>query len=347
MSLTNPTNFSNGDVVKINGGELVTIRAGGQVGHCGNSGSATNPLAIARAQYGTTAVSAMAGQAAISQAGLGNSSALAWDSDYNVILYFGSQGYSKVVWVYCPTVNNPVPGTVTAAQSSVGCSINGADDWSDITAYSKCADRTCVTFRSGLGSGNGATGPNYYYPGLEFDPVHHKYIQFSGGKYQLPSNSTWTAAWDNSSPIRSLVWTNMHPTCSGADCAAGPGPESSAPVPTSNGNENRPMHAIDPSTGQYYYHSSGHSTIVPTQDWVYDSVANSWTEIQVNPVSRAPNIGDNMTFDSGKHALVVWGNSVTPGANPEIWVGVIPGGTPPTILTGDPLPGGIQGTAYS
>ena len=361
INMVNPATVANGDYIQLNGAEIVKVTAGGG-SHCAGGTPGQNPLTVVRQQYNTSLASASSGASANGLEMLMNGGAIKWDSTNNVLLLFGN-GFSggKDLWVYCPTTNNPTPGTLTAAQSAVGCSINGADDWSDITPYSICSDSTnCILVETGLAGANSGKIPKpFYYPMLEYDPVHQQFMKFAGnyGSAATPRNDTWTAAWNSSTPIKSLVWTFMNPTCTGADCAAGPGPVASAPVPTSTGNELRIAHALDPATGKYYYHSSNKGTTNPptsTQDWVYDSAANNWTEIQTNAAGAAPNYIDSMTWDSGRNGLVAWAQTNNPQTYQlsELWFGALPGGTAPSITTCGSgsttvCPGGVLTTAYS
>ena len=347
ITLSNPANFANGDYIQLNSGEIVRVTAGGGQ-HCAGGGSGTNPLTVSRAQFNTSITAAASGVTAYRENGLGTGGALSWDSTNHVLLFYGANATGKQLWVYCPTTNNPTPGTLTAAQSATGCSINGADDWSDIAPYSNCVGATaCLAVESALGSGNGKIPTNYYYPNLEYDPIDAEFISF-GGNYgssctfpftaATPAytsagscqNSTWTASWGAGSPIKSLTWTLKNPTCTGADCAAGAGPSSSAPPITATGNEFRALHAIDPATGNYYLHTVNHgvgsqgTTPINVSDWVYKPGPNTWTEIQSVGPTLAPAYADNMTWDAGRGGLLTWSvQTYNPAPSTgDIWFGL-------------------------
>src|SRR5258708_11608909 len=234
--------------------------------------------------------------------------------------------------VYCDTSVNRISGVLTIAQLSVGCLF--PDDWTDITLLTKCAaGSTCKS-----AGGVGWTPPGYYYPNLEYDPVHHQVIQFAGlyGSSTV-ENQTWT--YD----MVGKTWKNMNPP--------------SPPANSSNNNENgRVGHAFNTQDGKYYYHLTAHSPKVnnslanPPEDWVYDPAANTWQQLSVG---EGPQLLEAMTYDSGANVLVAWALHVDSDGIyraqgiAEIWVGSFGAATAPTITSASPLTPGAINSPYS
>jgi hypothetical protein len=265
-----------------------------------------------------------------------NNASVVHDTDHDAFLLFGYDGGSNShsTQVYCDTSQNPSPGTLTAAQQSVGCA--NADDWTDITSQTKCASgSTCLT-----AGGAGWVPPGYYYPNLEYDSVHHQVIQFAGlyGAYTV-ENQTW---------IYNMVtktWTNMNPA--------------NPPANSSANNENgRVAHAFNTSNGKYYYHltantpQSGNPPASPPQDWVYDPVANTWTELSTG---QGPFLSETMTYSAGCNCLIAWAAEVDSNGIydatgiAEMWVGTFGAAIPiaPVIISTSPLTQAAQNSAYS
>jgi hypothetical protein len=265
-----------------------------------------------------------------------NNASVVHDIDHDAFFLFGYDGGSNshAMQVYCDTSQNPTPGTLTTAQLSVGCA--HPDDWTDITSQTKCASgSTCLS-----AGGAGWVPPGYYYPNLEYDSVHHQVIQFAGlyGESTI-ENQTWIYN------MVSKTWTQMNPA--------------NPPANSSANNENgRVAHAFNTNDGKYYYHLTAHAPsggLAPTQppqDWVYDPVANTWTELSVG---QGPFLTETMTYDSGCNCLVAWAAQVDSGGIyeatgiAEMWVGTFGVANPiaPTITTTSPLTQASQNSAYS
>jgi len=266
--------------------------------------------------------------------GLFNNASVVHDTDHDAFLLFGYDGGNNAhaMQVYCDTSVNPTPGVLTIAQVSVGCQF--PDDWTDITPLTRCApDSTCKS-----AGGVGWTPPGYYYPNLEYDPIHHQVIQFAGlyGAYTV-ENQTWV--YD----MVGKTWKNMNPA--------------NPPANSSDNNENgRVGHAFNTQDGKYYYHLTAHTPNVnnrlanPPQDWVYDPAANTWQQISVG---QGPQLLEAMTYDSGANVLVAWALHVDSDGIfraqgiAEIWVGSFGAATAPTITSTSPLPQGVINSPYS
>ncbi len=338
MTLTAPAGFGNNEYVKVDS-EIIKITAGGGTHgyQVGNGTAGTNPFTILRAQYGTTAASHLSGATVVQQEGEFNNGSIVHDTDDDVFFLLGlPQTGADEFWVYCDTSINPTPGTLTSFQTGAGCS--RADDWTSISSKSICTDSHCVAIVSGTnGPNSGKVPPGTYYPNLEYDSVHHQLIQWAGS-HGSGSLQNLTFSYNPST----FTWTNLAPSCTGADCVSG------APLPQSSNSEDfRMTHAI--ANGKYYYHLTRRpsSTTGAPQDWVLDPSVPSWTEVQTG---QGPNYSETMTYDSGCGCLIAWGATTQGQSLAEIWTGKIGGsggGTPPSITTGTTLSGGTQFAAYS
>src|SRR5262249_61729958 len=110
--------------------------------------------------------------------------AMIYDPDDDVLFAFGSDIGAQLHdnWVYCRTAENPTPGVPTAKQSAAGCT--KPDDWNEVA----------VT--------GGVQPAGVAYPGLVYDPITKKVIQFGGEDGGgNPKNQTW--AYD----IPTKTWT--------------------------------------------------------------------------------------------------------------------------------------------
>jgi hypothetical protein len=352
MYLTDPSSFADKDFAALASGEIVRVTTGGLRGSPGGV-SGTNPVTIERGKFGTTASASLAtgGNVYVVQ-GVEDSGAVVYIPDYKVALLFGatSRGGSFALGVYADTNGT---GTLSAAQIQAGAT--NPDDWTNVTPFSRCTDAACAAFASpsascsGLGTPcNGKVPPGYYYPNVEWDDVNHQVIVW-GGSQGAPPGGKKTLLFTGTVNTTTHVWTwtNKAPSCTGSDCVSG------APVPHNPGVEDtRVAHAM--RNGKFYYHSSLNCTITggsaPTQDWVYDPVANTWTEIQTNASGAAPNYTEAMTYDSDRDLFIVKATTASgtcTGGNAaydEIWVGTL--AIAPTITT-TTLNAGAQYKAFS
>lgn len=214
MTLTLPSTGVNQDFYLIDS-EIVRITGNGNQFLIGPSpGTGANPLAISRAQYGTTAASHSSGATVERIWGTMNNGKVVHDAFDDAFFWFGLRNDNSFgqLLVYCDTSVNPIPGTLTANQSTVGC--KRADDWTDITSKSICAGSGChASAETGTGGPNSGRLPNgWYYPSLDYDSTSHLILAFAGGistaRFQISYIYT----------PQTLTWTQLSTTCTGAQC---------------------------------------------------------------------------------------------------------------------------------
>jgi hypothetical protein len=168
-------------------------------------------------------------------------SSMVYDSDNDVLFVFGSDGSAQTRnhWVYCRTMENPTPGTLTAKQSAAGC--NSPDDWSEVSVAGGIRP-SAVTL-----------------PGLVYDPVTKKVVLFGGmdSGLQYSFNETWV--YD----VPTRTWTRKA--------------LSTTPPPVYVGDSlGQPPVAYAPGAKLYYHQTSGAGA---PGDWLYDIVADTWTKL--------------------------------------------------------------------
>jgi len=425
VSVTVPSGsvIKNGNYLKIaSSGEIMQVNVGGGGG---TPGPTTAILTVTRGVMKTTAAAASSGAGVSTVTGIFNNGSVVHDTDDDAFLLFGYDqgGNSHSMQVYCDTSANPTPGTLTASQQSVGCSL--PDDWNDITAAVLAASP------SGLPTG-------FYYPNLEYDSVHHYVIQFAGlfGSAVI-ENQTWTYCMtSNASCPTGKKWTPRFPVpgtfkvipssaipqfdfslgnsleldltansvatavnlpvgpihikvCQGSSVFTFVPPENligmslvststsnsgagfcfaqsfvsngttataySPPNLSANNENGRVAHAFNTTDGKYYYHLTSQvpknntAITIPPQDWVYDPVANTWTQIQIG---LGPYLSESMTYDANLNRLVAWAAKVDTGnvynatGVAEMWIGTFGGAaTAPSIISSS-LPAGAQSSPY-
>jgi len=215
ISVATPVYAVNQDFYLIDS-EIVRITANGNTYLLGSgSGMGSNPLTIARGQYGTTATSHSSGATVERLNGTFNNGKVIHDTYHDAFFWFGQRNDNSFgqLFTYCDTSQNPTPGTLTAAQSSVGCT--RADDWVDLTSKSICADATACSASAETGtngSNSGRLPSGWYYPSMDFNSVSNTILLFGGGIYNTPHQYSYVY-----SPT-TFTWTRLTTTCSGADC---------------------------------------------------------------------------------------------------------------------------------
>src|SRR5581483_11205782 len=205
--------------------------------------------------------------------------AMVYDPDDDVLFAFGSDGSSltHTNWVYCRTAENPVPGTLTSKQSAAGCA--SPDDWSLVSVA------------------GGVQPPGVAFPGMVYDTVTKKVIQYGGmnGGLATAYNQTW--AYD----VPTKTWTRKALS-------------TSAP-PAYNGSYSaQPALAYNSKTNKVLFHQTS-NTGAPA-DWQYDPVADTWTLVSSAGGSTTDQV---MTYDSANNVLI--GYNLGASGNPEVWIG--------------------------
>jgi YetA-like protein/Bacterial Ig-like domain (group 1) len=208
--------------------------------------------------------------------------AMAYDPDDDVLFLFGYDGGPSTNnnWVYCRTAENPTPGVPTAKQAGAGCT--NPDDWNEIQPI------------------GGVQPQGIAYPGMVYDTVTKKMIQFGGnsGSLIIAYNQTW--AYD----VPSKTWTQKA-------LATIPPPIEVGLITA------QPALAYNSATNKVLFHQAS-NTGAPA-DWQYDPVADTWTELSSS--GGGPAIDTMMAYDSAKNVLVTFSRS-GPGVA-DIWQGTL------------------------
>jgi len=170
-----------------------------------------------------------------------NSSAMVYDPDDDVLFLFGSDIGAQLHdnWVYCRTLENPTPGSLTARQAAAGCT--APDDWSEVHPAA------------------GIQPAGVAFPGMVYDTVTKKVILYGGMTGGgIAQNETW--AYD----VPTRTWTKKA--------------LQSTPPPVYKGTiVAQPAMAYNSATNKIYYHQTS-NTGAPA-DWLYDPVADAWTKL--------------------------------------------------------------------
>jgi hypothetical protein len=211
-----------------------------------------------------------------------NSAAMVYDPDDDVIFLFGSDASAQTHdnWVYCRTAENPSPGVLTSKQAAAGC--GAPDNWTEVTPA------------------GGVQPPGVAYPGMVYDSVTKKVIQYGGMTGGGgPQNQTW--AYD----IPTRVWTRRA--------------VNSISPPVYNGSFTaQPAMAYNSVTHKILYHQTSNSGA--PADWQYDPVADTWTKLVSS--TNGPAIDAYMTYDAANNMLVAFSRNVQTGL-PDVWHGVL------------------------
>ncbi len=111
-----------------------------------------------------------------------NEGAGAYDPDHDAVFVVGPNGGGfTTVWNFCRTAENPTPGTLTAAQASVGCT---ADKWTKVG--NAALGGTFPPNGTGTGLNNLPMGS-----GFVWDVSRHKFI-FYDSDTVTANHTTWT-----------------------------------------------------------------------------------------------------------------------------------------------------------
>jgi hypothetical protein len=260
-------------------------------------------------------------------------------------IYFLYGGMYKQ-WVYCPTV------TLSAAQISAGC--KSAKTWSEVTLLNGYVNvnGTSVTRRSGdafnqvLKAGdyiyviNGfymvqtvtnadsltlvnpppvilENQPWYVTPTavasvtLNFDRYTGRVIFYGGSN--LPQSTTYNSTWGYDLPMkkwRHLALAGPQPPidCTGSGCNGDPVQ-----------NIGQSVTSFRASTHQLFYHCIA-GTNCPS-DWVYDTMADSWSQVKSTGTGTVVGRGAVMTYSPACDCLITYTPKDGALHVPEIWVG--------------------------
>ncbi len=206
-----------------------------------------------------------------------------------VFAWGGSQ--SSPGYCFARTNLNPIPGTLTTAQTNAGCS--NPDDWTHITGYT-----------SGV---NSPSANNYHF--MDYDPGTVKVILYGGQAGSTPKAETW--AWDPANH----TWTQK-------GLGGGTPPAANSGSCTPGTCVSWPPMAYVSGLGVFLYHYQG----TPTAEWMYTASTDVWTT--VSGTGTGPSPADNntywysMTYNSTTRNLIayqeggqtMWLGSVRPAA---------------------------------
>lgn len=233
-------------------------------------------------------------------------SAMVGDSTDNILFIWGTDGggNSHTHWEYCVTLDNPIPGTLTAGQITKGCTL--ADDWTEITGWS-CSGADCS------GSQPLALG----FPNLIYDSTNDKIVLYGGG------NVTTTVFYNQlyTFSLATKTWTEATATPPTAETASGSNPGLT------------PL-AWDTSTGKLLYHQ-GRGGCAPC-DYTYapGSPWGSGTWTLITSTSGPNDTGTSRwsvgTYDSVCNCMIAYSADVSNVAH--FWVGKL-SASPVTLTT--------------
>jgi hypothetical protein len=225
--------------------------------------------------------------------------ATVYDPDDDVLFTYGYDGGAATHsnWMYCSTIGNP-GGVLSSNQVLAGCI--RPDDWIEV----------CPS--SSLNCASTEEPPGWGFPGLVYDTVTKKVIQFAGGG---PSNETW--AYD----IPTHLWTRK------ALLTTAP--------PLEDNTIPQPAMAYDTSTNRIYYHQTS-GPLAPS-DWRYDPILDTWTRLVSvggGAVTPYPQV---LAYDSKNNVLVGWsyGSTLWEGALNTSTVGGAPLANPFVVQVTD------------
>lgn len=230
----------------------------------------------------------------------------------DAIFSFGND-YNSVAHVYCRTTENPTPGTLTAAQTAVGCS--AADDWTNITSSLTCTGADCIT----NGAGNGMP-PSVSVMGLVYHSGLGLVIGY-GGRSQAGGANTYNFTWSYTPTTK--AWKEL--------CTSGCTPPPVEPTPGAHGSDGVPALGIDPRTNLIHYHASAGSGA--PADYTFDATAGStgvWTTDTTTGTGTSYPAAP--AWDTGSGSLITWdGNGQGTGGTPAIRKGLVPAGAAPAL----------------
>lgn len=251
-----------------------------------------------------------------------DSAAVSHDTDNDIFWLFGpdSSGIHRL-WIYCPTITNPSPGTLTPRQA-ITCSTG--DDWIEAPGIS-----------GGWNSGTNQPG-NAAFIGTVYDKLNHKLIGFGGldGSLSVGSNQLWvldtSPSWQPSSvgigfvPGYTLHSSEVCPTTPGWCNMNPPNP----PLAQNASLTGSPI-AYNIDNGLMYYH---YSNATPgagaggaiSRDYAYNYLTNQWLDFGTN---AGPSYCPSMAYDSSVQSLLLYCN--IDGLSLYVWKGTFP-----TIYTG-------------
>ena len=225
------------------------------------------------------------------------------------IFSFGGGSYNSAYALYCPTDLNPIPGTLTAAQSTAG---GLADDWSVFTTTGQqCLDRV---YPCGI-----------QYPGVFWDAATARVIIYAGqttgttGVCGAPSvpycNETW--AYD---PTTQTFSEKCQSPCSPPPVFAGSGSSTAQPA----------MDSV--ASGRFLFHQFS-NTDAPA-DWLYNSATDLWYLLTSS--GSGPNVKQaTLAFNSATGKVVSWSQEES-GGNPAVWIATLGNlDIPTTSLSGN------------
>lgn len=216
-----------------------------------------------------------------------------FDYDDQILVEGGYDGGANFrTALYCPTDTNPIPGTLTTAQTNGGCvRTGGVDDWAvNITT-------TCPTC-------TGSAMPLLNLPGMVYAHSANLVVIFGGG----------VGAGVNSTFYTYAPTTKVYTKITDASC-------SSVSMVVIGGNAAIPGLVYIPATGNVLFHQYA-STAGSTKDWIFNPVAGTCSQIET--VGNGPNEtgdggaswGTTLSYDGATNRVIAW-----PQSGNVIWEG--------------------------
>ena len=211
----------------------------------------------------------------------GYASAMVYDPNDDVLFAFGNIGN----WIYCRTLENPVPGTATTLQHAAGCAV--PDDWNQITPNTP-----------------GGAPPGSYFPQMVYDTLSKNVIQYGGvcnSNTGVGCNQTWAYNIPTHTWTQKALNTTPPPVYQSSQAMSG----------TDEGST-----TYNSVTHKVIYHQTT-NTGAPA-DWQYDPVADTWsllTSINGGPTMTQAYLG----YDVSTNSLIAW--AYDPSGTADVWKG--------------------------
>ena len=210
-----------------------------------------------------------------------NAGSMVYDPNTDVIFLLGSDGAAQTHdnWIYCPANENPTPGVLTPAQTAAGCT--SPNNWSEVHPA------------------GGVQPPGVAFPGLVYDTVTQKVLQYGG---QTGGTVSQNQLWAYDVPTR--TWTRKAVNST-------PPPVYSGPFTA------QPSMAYNPVTHKVLFRQT--SGAGAPADWQYDPVAETWTKLVSSGVGAV--IDHVMTYDPVNNRYITFSIDPNSGAA-MVWQGL-------------------------
>lgn len=232
-----------------------------------------------------------------------------YDSVHDVLILWTSATFAcpsqpcttGVVWVFARTAENPIPGTLTAAQAATGAV---ADDWVDVA----------IT----IPSSTAGHYQDFYYiteeTGTFFDSTSGLVYILGGCDRAGTGHGSGMFTYD---PVAKSV-SMLSPT-------------GRPPVETftANGGCRIPLAWDDSSRTLYYHQASGSGA---PADWAYKPATNAFTSLSVTGTGPGSNVVAITHFDNACNCVVAFTSAIS--GSFDVWQGLITAPSPSAPKSG-------------